>query len=76
VSRRRVLMTELPEGTVRSTARQARELRPIFATVGTSEAFRAMAGGQAVYESPKPSQPPDYSEALRRYNLALGLSEK
>ena len=58
-------------------AARAAALRPnTLGGGGTLEAFRAMAGGQPVYDNRDYTSPPDYSEAIRRYNKAMGMSEE
>jgi hypothetical protein len=59
-----------------SIVARAAALRPHTLDGGTTDAFQSMAGGQRVYENHDYTSPPDYSEALRRYNKALGLSKK
>jgi hypothetical protein len=75
MAKRRVFLAELPVGALGNVLSRARELRS-QASGGATETFRALAGGQPIYDVRDVSRPRDYTEALRRYDRALGLSDK
>ncbi len=67
-------MLVLPPGVMRRAAVGLASHGP--RTVGTGETFRAMAGRRPVYGGPPPASRPDYTEAQRLYDRALGMSER